>query len=183
MHYKVLLIYENLHLQPSLFAMKTPHQLQTIIRCWITAFMIGLVLSGVTAFSPETGLAWLCRQSPTPGNTIGNWLQLCYTALHDINTRYPYAVYAYDWLAFAHLVIAVAFIGPLMQPVRNKWVIQFGIIACCMIFPVAFIAGHIRSIPLFWQLIDCSFGVAGLAPLLVIQHKIRQLELAALQQA
>jgi hypothetical protein len=68
-----------------------------------------------------------------------------YIAIHQTNVNYPYLANGYDWLAFAHLVIAVAFAGPLKDPVRNKWVIQFGIIACCMIFPLAFIAGHIRQ--------------------------------------
>jgi hypothetical protein len=33
-------------------------------------------------------------------------------------------------IAFAHLAIAIAFIGPYIDPVRNKWVITFGLIAC-----------------------------------------------------
>jgi hypothetical protein len=49
-----------------------------------------------------------------------------YDAVKTTNASYPYLAYGTDWLAFAHLVIAVAFIGPLMQPVKNVWVIQFG---------------------------------------------------------
>ncbi|SCF41963.1 hypothetical protein [Micromonospora mirobrigensis] len=33
-------------------------------------------------------------------------------------------LYGTDWLAFAHLVLAVAFWGPLRDPVRNVWVVQ-----------------------------------------------------------
>ena len=84
--------------------------------------------------------------------------------------------YGYDWLAFAHLVIAVAFFGVLKDPVWNKWIIQFGRIACSMIFPLAFIAGYVRGIPFYWQLIDCSFGVIGFIPLTVCYRKIEQLE-------
>jgi hypothetical protein len=43
---------------------------------------------------------------------------------------YPFLFYGYDWLAFAHFVLAILFIGPLRDPVKNKWVIEFGIIAC-----------------------------------------------------
>jgi serine/threonine protein kinase len=39
--------------------------------------------------------------------------------------------------------------------------IDFGIAACIAVFPVAFVAGTIRGIPFFWQLIDCSFGLVG----------------------
>jgi hypothetical protein len=84
--------------------------------------------------------------------------------------------YGTDLLAFAHLVIAVAFWGPLKDPVKNIWVIQFGMIACIMIFPLAFICGPIRNIPFYWQLIDCSFGAIGLIPLYICYKNILKLE-------
>jgi hypothetical protein len=94
----------------------------------------------------------------------------------DTNTKYPFLSYGTDWLAFAHLVIAVAFLGPLKNPVKNIWVIEFGIIACLMVFPLAFIAGAVRGIPFYWRLIDCSFGVLGLIPLVWCYKLIRKLE-------
>lgn len=93
-----------------------------------------------------------------------------------MNAQYPFLAYGYDWLAFAHIVIAVAFIGPYRDPVKNKWIIEFGCIACILIWPTAFIAGHVRQIPLYWKLIDCSFGVIGLVPLLICYKKIKRLE-------
>lgn len=84
--------------------------------------------------------------------------------------------YGTDWLAFAHIVIAVVFIGPLKDPVRNVWVIQFGMIACILIIPLALICGPIRQIPFYWQLIDCSFGVIGIIPLYKCYQLIRRLE-------
>jgi hypothetical protein len=83
--------------------------------------------------------------------------------------------YGTDWLAFAHLVIAVAFWGPLRDPVRNVWVVQFGMIACLAVIPLALIAGPIRGIPVWWRLIDISFGVVGLVPLLFAYSGIRRL--------
>jgi hypothetical protein len=80
------------------------------------------------------------------------------------NAHYPFLAYGTDWLAFAHLVIAVAFIGPYFDPIRNKWVITFGLIACVGVIPLALIAGPIRGIPFGWRLIDCSFGVCGAIP-------------------
>ena len=96
-------------------------------------------------------------------------------AVIDTNARYPFLAYGTDWLAFSHLVIAVAFIGPLRDPVRNIWVIDFGLIACVGVIPMALIAGHIRAIPLWWQLIDCSFGIFGAIPLLLVRQWIRAL--------
>jgi hypothetical protein len=73
-------------------------------------------------------------------------------------------------------VIATIFIGPFINPVKNIWVIQFGMIACVMVFPLAFIAGPIRHIPFYWQLIDCSFGFFGIIPLWICYKEIRKLE-------
>jgi hypothetical protein len=55
-------------------------------------------------------------------------------------------------------------------------VIEFGIIACLAIFPLALIAGSIRGIPFFWQIIDCSFGVFGGIVLWVCYLKIKMLQ-------
>jgi hypothetical protein len=84
--------------------------------------------------------------------------------------------YGTDWLAFAHLVIAVAFIGPLKDPVRNIWVIQFGMYACLMVIPLALLCGPIRQIPFYWRIIDCSFGVLGIIPLFICYKYILKLE-------
>lgn len=150
--------------------------LRKTIKTWILIFIIALIISGVTAFALETELAWLSSLMGDNQSALTSWINKVYLALHDTNLKYPYLAYGYDWLAFAHLVIAVAFIGPLKDPVRNKWVIQFGMIACIMIFPLAFIAGPIRGIPFYWQLIDCSFGVIGLIPLWICYRKIESLE-------
>jgi hypothetical protein len=40
------------------------------------------------------------------------------------------------------------------------------LIACVAVIPLAFIAGPLRGIPMFWRLIDCSFGIGGALPLL-----------------
>ena len=73
-------------------------------------------------------------------------------------------------------MIAVAFFGPYIDPVRNKWVITFGLIACVGVIPLALIAGAIRGIPLPWRFVDCSFGFFGSIPLLFIRQSISALE-------
>jgi hypothetical protein len=69
------------------------------------------------------------------------------------------------------------FVGPLRDPVRNKWVIDWAIISCLLVFPLAFMAGPVRGIPFFHILIDCSFGAIGIVPLLIVRKKIKKLEL------
>jgi hypothetical protein len=110
---------------------------------------------------------------------LAAWLTFIYKGLSETYQRYPFMAYGTDWLAFAHIVIAIAFIGPLRDPVRNVWVIEFGMIACVAIIPTALIAGALRNIPFFWQLVDCSFGVVGIIPLWLCRNtilKIQQLE-------
>src|ERR1700761_6325279 len=150
-------------------------QLRKIIRRWVIFFMIALMLSGATAFALETELNWLVSVWPT-GNAIYPWLLRVDNAIKDTNAHYPFMAYGYDWLAFAHLVIAMAFIGVLRDPGRNKWGIEFGMLACLAGFPLAFIAGAVRGIPVYWRLIDCSFGVIGLIPLALCYRKIVALE-------
>ena len=153
------------------------------IRFWLAIFMSGLVLSGITAFPLERELRWLLaalHAGPVqPGATaihLLQWIERVSHALAATNASYPFLAYGTDWLAFAHLVIAIAFIGPFIDPVRNKWIITFGLITCAGVIPLAMIAGHARGIPLGWRLIDCSFGILGAAPLLMCRNSIRFLE-------
>ena len=99
--------------------MKTTQQLKNRIRKMILLFIVLLVLSGITAFPLEPELRFLVSFKSELPKGLGNWLQLVADAIIDTNSRYPFMSYGTDWLAFAHLVIAVAFIGPLRDPVRN----------------------------------------------------------------
>ncbi len=155
---------------------RTVQQLKKRINTWLWLFIIFLVLSGVTAFPIEAELSFLSAHTSAFPLELQNWIGKIYEAVKNTNQNYPQLSYGTDWLAFAHLVIATAFIGPLKDPVRNIWVIQFGMIACVMIFPLAFIAGPIRHIPFYWQLVDCSFGVLGIIPLYLCYKNIKQLE-------
>ncbi|MFZ1937932.1 MAG: hypothetical protein WBA18_00655 [Terracidiphilus sp.] len=153
------------------------------IRICLGTFVVGLVLSGLTAFPLATELRWLVAAlhagwiEPLAQSTgLLAWIERVNDALAATDARYPFLAYGTDWLAFAHLVIAAAFIGPFIDPVRNKWVITFGLIACAGVVPLALIAGAVRGIPLAWRLIDCSFGVVGSVPLLICRRLIFPLE-------
>lgn len=160
------------------------------IRVWLTIFIAGLLASGITAFPLESELRWLVstvREGSLRGLAqainLLPWLERVEGALADTNAHYPFLAYGTDWLAFAHLVIAIAFLGPFVDPVRNKWVIQFGLIACAGVIPLALIAGPVRGIPLPWRLVDCSFGVFGSVPLWICTRFVRALERGASQTA
>ncbi|MFG3494571.1 hypothetical protein [Streptomyces sp. NPDC047928] len=153
------------------------------IRVWLVFFIVCLVLSGATAFPLVTELrlteealtGWAAPVADTfPG--LLEWIQRVREGLGTADSRYPFLLYGTDWLAFAHLVIAVAFYGPYRDPVRNIWVIDFGVIACAGIIPLALICGPIRGIPFWWTVIDMSFGVFGVVPLLLVRRLIKRLE-------
>jgi hypothetical protein len=145
------------------------------IRNWVIFFMIALFLSGLTAIPVVKELEIVSSLFPV-GSSIGNWLDEVLIACREMQSKYPFLFYGYDWLAFAHFLFAILFIGPLKDPEKNKWVFEFGIIACCLIIPFAFIAGQFRGIPMWWRLIDCSFGVVGLIPLYICLKKIKQMK-------
>ena len=147
-----------------------------IIRIWLGLFMIGLALSGITAFPLETELNWLANTFDDPTSELAQWINACRDGVVYVNAEYPFLSYGTDWLAFAHLVLALVFVGPWMDPVKNIWVIRFGIMACFAVFPLAFIMGSVRGIPFYWQLIDCSFGVFGSIPLFISLYHTKQLE-------
>ena len=146
-----------------------------IIRNWLRFFILSLFISGLTAIPVEYELSLIIDHFPFEG-TIKGFFEEVLIGLKRMSQDHPFLFYGYDWLAFAHFVLAILFIGPLRDPVKNKWVIEFGIIACVLIIPFALIAGHFRGMPFWWRLIDCSFGVVGSIPLLICYKKIKIIE-------
>ena len=158
------------------------------IRFWTSLFIVGLLLSGVTAIPLETEVNWLvdwtgARQVLQNGNVNApawaEWLVRVQEALREINQRYPFIAYGGDWLAFGPFMIALVFVGGWRDPVRNRWLFDFGLIACALVIPYALICGAFRGIPLWWRLIDCSFGILGAFPLLVCRNAVRRVERSA----
>ncbi len=156
--------------------MKQPYQTLKKVRIWMGLFILLLVLSGITAFPISSELSWICTWWPENRSAIYCWLQKCSDAIAKTDKNYPYLSYGYDWLAFAHIAIAVFFLGVMKDPVRNKWILQAGVVVCILVIPLAFIAGHVRQIPIGWRLIDCCFGLFGLIPLLICIKYTEKLE-------
>ena len=159
---------------------RSPRELTRRIRALIVMFIVGLALSGITAFPLLHELDLLVALLGQPAQDSGFvwWIAHVRTALAETYRAWPFLGYGTDWLAFGHLVIALFFIGPLRDPVRNVWVIDAGLIACAGVVPLALICGGIRGIPFFWRLIDCSFGVFGALPLWWVRRMIGDLEKA-----
>ena len=153
---------------------------------WLTwFFVIGLFLSGATAIPVQSELAWLVKStgarrlvesSAAAAPAWAVWLVKVQSALQDNGEKFPFLFYGTDWLAFGHFMIALVFIGALIDPVRNRWLFDFGLIACVLVIPFAFVFGGLRGIPFWWRLIDCSFGVFGFIPLWLCRKYARELE-------
>jgi len=148
---------------------------------WV--FIIGLAVSGATAIPLEPELNFAAKalgvadkSSAEVASGLGHWILRVREGLHDTNGRYPFMAYGTDWLAFGHFAIAVAFIGALRDPVRNSWLFTFGMIACAMVVPYALIMGGLHGIPIYWRLIDCSFGVFGIVPVWFCRRWAREIE-------
>ncbi|MFE1317552.1 hypothetical protein [Kitasatospora phosalacinea] len=154
---------------------------QRRIRRWLLLFIACLALSGLTAFPLQTETSLLSRLVDATGldgalPALGAWVDRVREGVADGYGTHPFLAYGTDWLAFAHLVIAAAFWGPLRDPVRNVWVVRWAMLACGGVIPLALVCGPLRGIPVFWQCVDMSFGVVGIVPLLIVHRLIRTLE-------
>lgn len=158
--------------------MENKTALQRRIRFLLIFFICALSAAGLTAIPLRWELGLLHKWfgidsflSPI-WPSIAEWISRVNDSVQNGYGQYPLLAYGTDWLAFAHIVIAVAFIGPLRDPLKNLWVVEFGMIACALIIPWALIFGAVREIPLFWTFIDMSFGVLGIIPLWWVRHDI-----------
>jgi hypothetical protein len=110
------------------------------IRAWTVFFIAGLVVSGATAIPIQSevrvaqtllGDDLSAQGRIPPGGSA--WLRTVRDAINTTAERAPLMFYGTDWLAFGHFVIAIAYIGALRDPVRNRWLYQFGMIACALV--------------------------------------------------
>ena len=130
-------------------------------------FIVGLFVSGATAIPllGELNLLVNFLGANHGSSELASWLLRVRDALAQTQAQHAFLFYGTDWLAFGHFVIAIVFIGALRDPVRNRWLFNFGLIACVLVIPYALVFGGLRGIPFWWRLIDCSFGVFGFIPL------------------
>ena len=158
-------------------------QLRRRIQLWTWVLILGLVFCGVTALPLQSELdllaRWLGAENLAPEQAASGfvkWILIVRDGLHSTNAKFPFMAYGTDWLGFAHLVIALAFVGALRHPVRNVWLFTFGMMASVLIIPWALISGEARGVPIYWRLIDCSFAVGGFVPCWLCHRWARELE-------
>src|SRR5579883_901866 len=110
------------------------------IRRWTIFFIAGLALSGATALPLATeidaGSRILGTDMTAHGllpSGISAWLRTVRDGIKLAHSDAPFLFYGTDWLAFGHFMIALAFAGALRDPLRNRWLYQFGMIACAAV--------------------------------------------------
>ena len=142
------------------------------IKYLVVFFITALAASGLTAIPLMWEVDLLESFFTGVGAPITNifpemsyWIARVTTGIRETMRLYPFMAYGTDWLAFGHIGLAIMFIGPLRDPVRNIWVIEAGMVLCVLLIPWALIFGPMRGIPFFWTLVDMSFGVIGIIPL------------------
>jgi len=141
-------------------------------RAVLLFFIAALIISGITAFPLLLELRILAKllgagaaQSSEGYTGLTYWIVTVRCGLEATYAIYPWMAYGTDWLAFAHIVIALFFVGPLIDPPSSRWTLYAGLAACIAVIPLALICGAVRGIPFYWRLIDCAFGVFGAVPL------------------
>ena len=161
--------------------MTREHTLRHRIKLLTWLFIFGLFVSGATAIPLQGELNLLVKffGADQSSSELAQWLLRVRDALTQTQSSYPFLFYGTDWLAFGHFVIAIAFIGALRDPVRNRWLFDFGLTACVLVIPYAVGFGGLRGIPIWWRLIDCSFGVFGIIPLWLCRRWAIELESSA----
>ncbi|MEZ5358440.1 MAG: hypothetical protein R3F48_06370 [Candidatus Zixiibacteriota bacterium] len=152
---------------------------QARLMLWIVA--VGLFLSGITIWPAAAELNILLNSiwgnAPVTGGLHGFLVQ-ARDGIIATAGQYPFLLYTGDWLAFAHIVLAILFVGAARDPVRNKWIVQFGLICCALVPVLAAVCIPMRGIPWFWFWIDFAFAPLAAAPLWIALRGIRRIESA-----
>jgi hypothetical protein len=152
------------------------------IRVILILFVIALLISGATAIPLRYELKMLNSLIGKDTSmahiwpSMGVWVSRVYNALEEMDTKYAFLAYGYDWLAFGHFAIAILLWGAVRDPLRNRWAVEAGMIACVLVVPYAIVFGQIRGIPIFWRVIDTLFGLIGIIPLWYVRHNLMRIE-------
>ncbi len=98
-------------------------------RLTLGLFLVGLILSGLTAFPLLSELrllaSWLgmITNASDYQNLTGlqHWIAYVLYGLEQTHAKFPFVAYGTDWLAFGHLCLAVFFVRPILKPLESDW--------------------------------------------------------------
>lgn len=148
------------------------------IKVVIIITIAGLILNGISAVPLQRELNILLSNPDKLPKFLRDWWTYVNKGVVDTNNNYPFMRYGFDWLAFAHLLIAIAFIGPLNDPIKNQWVVRWGMIASALSIVMALVWERMRAIPLWWSCIDAFIAMVAFFILLICNKWINELKQA-----
>ena len=158
-------------------------QLRRQIKMVIILTIIGLLLNGASAVPLRTEMNLLLSNSDSFPQFLRDWWVYVNQGVLETSDKYDFMRYGFDWLGFAHLLIAIAFIGPLRDPVKNQWVVQWGMIAAALSIAVAFGWERVRNIPVWWSFIDAGISYVAFVLLWICNRWIGQLKMLSAKEA
>ena len=141
--------------------------------------VFGLLVSGITVWPavPELRIAVeIVWGGGAPTDGLHGFVMHAIERLEFVQAHYPFMLYAHDWLAFAHIMLAILFAGAIRDPVRNVWIVQCGLIMCALVPVLAGICIPLRGMPLVWFWIDFAFAPAAALPLWIALRDIKRTE-------
>jgi len=141
--------------------------------------VFGLLVSGITVWPavPELRIAVeIVWGGGAPTDGLHGFVMHAIEGLEFVQAHYPFMLYAHDWLAFAHIMLAILFAGAIRDPVRNVWIVQCGLIMCALVPVLAGICIPLRGMPLVWFWIDFAFAPAAALPLWIALRDIKRTE-------
>src|SRR4051812_44515646 len=110
-----------------------PDPLLRKYRLSLGVFVVGLILSGITAFPLLLEMRFVAARldivssvPPSEYQGLRHWIAWVLQALETNHQRFPFLAYGTDWLAFGHLSIAVFFLRPFAKPLESDWVLRCG---------------------------------------------------------
>lgn len=155
----------------------------TFARLMLGIVAAGLLASGITCYflkwEVSTTLDIVWNRTPDRIPLMEGEYELFVKVekgLVDIGRNFPEFFLGTDWLGFAHIVLAILFIGAIRDPVRNVWIVQFGMISAVMVVIAAFIFGHMRGLPPIHYFVDASFGFCAFIPLYLAYRRIKLID-------
>lgn len=148
-------------------------------RIMLGIVVFGLFVAGVTIWPAlwelKTAVRLLWGDAEATG-VVHEFVLRVIAALEVVEAEYPFLMYGYDWLAFAHIMLAVLFAGAMRDPVRNIWIVQCGLIMCVLVPILAAVFIPIRGLPACWFWIDFAFAPSAALPLWIALRNIRKAE-------
>lgn len=139
----------------------------------------GLLVSGVTVWPVEMELREMVAffwGDVEPTNGLHQFLAQVIEGVSAMKEQYPFLLYGYDWLAYAHVMLAILFAGAIRNPVRNVWILECGLIMCIGVPVLAFICVPLRGLPSYWFWIDSAFAPAAGIPLWIALRDVKRAE-------